>query len=169
MPEPLPRSWVQRIFAKLAVRYGTMFKNRYAGLDEAEVWADWAEVLAGLQSRPEAIAHAIASLPADSPPTATQFRDLCQRAPVMATKALPPPDAKANPELLAKLKDVVTLRASHSIAWAVALARKEAWQDENPRAVSRHERLTLAQRSMWRRALGVDGSTGAAQALETRL
>jgi hypothetical protein len=75
----LPESWVNRIFAKLTVRYGVAFARQYEGLDTADVKQDWADVLGGFG--PDSIAYALRYLPSEKPPTAMQFRDICRRAP----------------------------------------------------------------------------------------
>lgn len=147
MLEPLPLPWVQRILEKLTVRYGSAFRARYAGVDEQLVWADWAEVLAGLQHRPEAIAHGLGLLPPDHPPTATAFRDLCRAAPAPAFKALPLPPSVVDEDMLQRAKKALSGSASKGKAWAWALARREA---------ERGVRLTMAQRHAWRQALGFD-------------
>lgn len=116
----LPMTWVEKIFRKLSARYGKAFAGQYDGVPIDDVMADWAEELAGLQARPEAIAHALANLP-DRAPNVAQFRQLCVNAP-RAAVALPP--VTANPERVqaevAKLGDV---RAVHRDpkTWADAI------------------------------------------------
>lgn len=88
--------WVDQIFARLTVRYGSAFLNRWtsAGVDLDLVKADWAEELAGFENWPEAIKHALDTLPADKPaPTVTDFKAACYRAPKPARQALPEPAA----------------------------------------------------------------------------
>lgn len=87
----LPRSWVDELFGRLALRYGAAFEAQYRGLDRDAVKADWADVLDGFERFPEAIKHALSVLPVDRPPNALQFRDACRRAPRPAQLALPPP------------------------------------------------------------------------------
>lgn len=97
---PLPTSWADHLFAKLGVRYGAAFLRQWTDTDPALVKADWAEVLDGTSG--DAIGYALRNLP-DRPMNATQFRDLCRRAPVAATQALPAPDVKADPSRLAEI------------------------------------------------------------------
>lgn len=142
----LPALWVDRLFAKLAVRYGVAFTRQYEGLDIAAVKEDWADVLAGFDG--ESIAYALRYLPAEKPPTAMQFRDLCRRAPRREDPALPAPKTEPSPEVMAKVKDVGKPRAEafDPKGWAKRLkAREEAG-----------DRLTKAQREMWRTALAVE-------------
>ncbi len=87
----LPKSWVDELFGRLALRYGAAFEAQYRGLDRDAVKADWADVLDGFERFPEAIKHALSVLPVDKPPNALQFRDACRRAPRPAQLALPPP------------------------------------------------------------------------------
>lgn len=77
----LQDSWVDSLFARLAVRYGSAWSAKWEGLDMAAVRADWAEELAGLSNWPEAISYGLAHLPIDRPPNVAQFRDLCRAAP----------------------------------------------------------------------------------------
>ena len=99
----LPAAWVDRIFTKLTVRYGTAFRARYAGIDEQLVKDDWAEQLAGFIRCPGAIAYAMDHLPAERPPTVAEFRALCNQSPPPAVAGLitntqprrPPPPAVA--------------------------------------------------------------------------
>jgi hypothetical protein len=99
----LPAIWVERIFSKLTVRYGTAFRARYAGVDEQLLRDDWAEQLAGLRHHPEAIAYALNHLPAERAPNVAEFRALCNQAPPRAVAGLlanmptrrPPPPAVA--------------------------------------------------------------------------
>jgi hypothetical protein len=96
----LPPEWVERIFAKLTVRYGTSFRCRYAGVAENDLRDDWAEQLAGLIRHPDAIAYALDHLPADRAPNVIEFKVLCNQAPPppvagllanMPTRRPPPP------------------------------------------------------------------------------
>jgi hypothetical protein len=79
--DKLPGDWVDQIFRKLSIRYGRQFMARWDGINEADVKSDWADVLGGFLRRPDAIAFALDNLPTDHPPTATQFRDLCNAMP----------------------------------------------------------------------------------------
>lgn len=88
--------WIDQIFARLTVRYGSAFLNRWtsAGVDLELVKADWAEELSGFEHWPEAIKHALDTLPADKPaPTVTDFKAACYRAPKPDRQALPEPAA----------------------------------------------------------------------------
>ena len=73
----LPDSWVDHLFAKLAVRFGDAWTRKWEGIQMAAVRADWAAVLDGLPG--PALQHGLNNLPREFPPTAHQFRDLCIR------------------------------------------------------------------------------------------
>ncbi len=77
----LPASWVDSLFARLAVRYGSAWTAKWEGLDMAAVRADWADELAGYAARPDAIRHALGHLPPDRPPNVSQFLLLCRNSP----------------------------------------------------------------------------------------
>lgn len=138
----LPASWVDRIFEKLTVAYGHDFLRRWEGLDMAMVKADWAEELAGYGAMPQAIKYGLDHLPADKPPTAKQFRAICNTVPVATQMALPAPVNKPSPQVLARIATVGQVSGDPK-AWARKLKAREEQGD----------RLTAAQRSMWRTAL----------------
>lgn len=143
----LPSAWVDRIFEKLSLVYGTGFTRRWDGLDAAKVKADWAHELRGLAQAPQAIAHGLAHLPTDSPPTVLQFRQLCQRAPQMPAPELPspPPDPQRVAQALAQMSQHrQTPGQRDPKAWAWALKARE---ERDRRSVTR------AQAAMWRTAL----------------
>lgn len=143
----LPDSWVDRIFSKLAVAYGQRFMGLYAGLDPADVKADWARTLACYQQNPDALAYGLEHLPADNPPNALQFRDLCRRRPDAPVPKLPAPSA--NPEFRAQaleaLRHLGTTfgRPKNPKRWAYRLKDRE----------ERGDSLTQFQRDAWREAL----------------
>lgn len=103
---PLPDSWVEALFARLAVRYGAAWMRQWEGVDIAAVKADWAEQLSGATSG--AIKHALDCLPIDRPPTVGQFLALCRNAPQYAPPALPAPQLSPDrrAELSQKLRDL---------------------------------------------------------------
>lgn len=46
--QPLRPDWVKALFAKLSARYGTLFADRYAGVPQDVLIAEWGAELAGL-------------------------------------------------------------------------------------------------------------------------
>jgi hypothetical protein len=90
----LPLTWIDRIFDRMAVRYGRRFMDQWAGVDLDAVKHDWASELDGLQNAPTSIVYGLANLPDDRPPTVTQFRAICIRGiPSNDKVALPGPRA----------------------------------------------------------------------------
>lgn len=138
----LPDSWVESLFKRLAVRYGAAWLRMWEGVDVAAIKADWADVLGGFQ--PEDIRFALNHLPADRPPNAMQFRDLCRRAPDPAVQMLPAPTP--NPMLareVLSLSRTAVRRPNDRLGWARELQHRE----------EAGESLTKAQRQAWREAL----------------
>lgn len=106
---PLPLPYVERIHQRLLVRYGSAWVSKWAGVDQAAIQADWAEVLDGM--KPEAIKAALANLPEDFPPTATAFRRLGEtHTPPDAREVLRLRDERGgvapSPEVLARLRAI---------------------------------------------------------------
>jgi hypothetical protein len=149
MHTPLPEKWIKSLFARLQVRYGSAWLNKWKGVDLSDVQADWADVLGGYGQAPDAIAHALNNLPADMPPTVSQFAALCRNAPRYAPKALAAP--VANPAIVAAVKEAFKPKAGIvAKEWAHTLRKRE----------QQAGRLTVAQRAMWRAAL--ESEAGAA-------
>jgi hypothetical protein len=94
----LPQDWVDEIFARLTIRYGRTFLNRWEGIDLDLVKADWAQELAGFKNWPDAIKWALAHMDPDRPPTVTMFRDIAQKAPTPERQRLDAP--QADPDLV---------------------------------------------------------------------
>ena len=96
----LPDVWVERLIARLQLRYGAEWTRAYAGIDPNAVKADWAHVLSGLTL--DALDLGVKRLPTDRPPNAMQFRALCfVAAPPPVAPALPAP--KADPALMRRI------------------------------------------------------------------
>lgn len=142
MRTPLPRAWVEKLFARFLVRYGVAWTRMWEGIDPEAVMADWSEELGGLQDRPEALKYALDYLPVDKPPTVQQFKAICNRAPDAAPPPqLAPPPARA--ETVARVQDLVKdMRQASPMAWADRLRSREVAL----------ERLTPYQRRAWRDA-----------------
>lgn len=145
---PLPARWVDHLFAKLTVRYGSAFQRQWPDADIEFVKADWADVLDGTSA--ESIAYALQYLPTERAPNAMQFRDLCRRAPAR-TPALPPPDVRADDRVVA----AAVATASSAIGtprdrleWARSVIRRhETNEGLRPTAAARDiAREALAQR-----------------------
>lgn len=122
---PLPASWVDAIFSKLAVRYGTAFTERWRDVDVTLVKADWAEQLAGFKDKPECISYALENLPPVKAPTVSEFRTVANGAPT-TLKQLPPP--KATPEVIAKAMQALHIdhNKPHPKDWAKRILANHA-------------------------------------------
>lgn len=150
--EPLPSAWIDRIFAKLAARFGRDFLGRWEGLDLNIVKGDWSEEMAGMQARPDAIKHALDNL-GTKPPNVAEFKELCNRAPVDGVLRLVAP--KANADVIEK---------AIALARAALLDRKgdqldtlrELAESDARDGTYRGQTVTLAQRQTYRQALGMD-------------
>ena len=70
----LPLHYVKEIHSRLAVRYGSAWRTKWAEVPQDLLEADWAQVLDGM--KPEQIKAALANLPDDFPPTCTAFRKI---------------------------------------------------------------------------------------------
>ena len=115
-PDSLPDVWIDSLFARLAVRYGSAWAAKWEGLDMAAVRADWAAELSGCANRPEAIKHALNHLPPDRPPNVSQFLLLCRRVPdtLPPLLAMPEPTSEEKAKvrtLLQQAKERITRNA----------------------------------------------------------
>ncbi|WP_157443353.1 hypothetical protein [Curvibacter lanceolatus] len=135
---PMPLAWLDRIFDKLTVTYGSAFLDRWRDVDIAKVKTDWLDVLDGMEKHPEAIAFALQNL-TEKPPTVIEFRNLCRRAPMPEAPRLEAP--KADPERIkaeiAKLgpvrEAVIRTGGADPKAWAKRLMdRHNAGEKLNP-------------------------------------
>jgi hypothetical protein len=142
MRTPLPPAWLDRIFSRIGVRYGSDWEKRWEGYDMDAVRADWAKELGGLQQNPTAIGHGLDNLPPEKPPTAAQFKALCVGVPCYPEKQLPAP--KADNAVVATVVSGVQRAGSHDPkAWARRLRERD----------DAGERLPSAIRTMYRAAL----------------
>jgi hypothetical protein len=131
----LPRKWVDEIFARLSVRYGKAFMNRWDGVDIELVKADWAEELSGFQNWPEAIKYAFDHMDTEKPPTVAVFRDLARKAPPKQVPALEAPTV--NPEVMTQavtqIKSASQVKKVDPKQWAhKILDRYKAGEKLNP-------------------------------------
>lgn len=78
---PSAPRWVDRLFSRLQVRYGSAWTRMWVGIEPEAVKADWASMIGQLFERnPNALVYGLDHLP-DSPPTAGVFLKLCLAAP----------------------------------------------------------------------------------------
>lgn len=131
----LPIAWVDKLFEKLAIRYGREFLGRWEGMPIADIKTDWSDVLSGFRDHPDSIAWALDNLPEVKAPTATEFRALCRKAPAPNVPQLEAP--KASRERMAaeleKLAPIVKRKEVDQKDWARRLkARDEAGEKLKP-------------------------------------
>ncbi len=145
----LPLPWVDRIFEKLALVYGQAFLARWRDLDLDAVKADWAHELAGFEQHPQAIAHALQSLPPEKPPTVLQFRELARRAPLPEVPRLEQPAADAQ-RVAAELSKLASVRTSPG----PASSDPRGWARRICERHQRGERLNRTVLRMAQQAIG---------------
>lgn len=103
--QPLPDSWVERIFDRMQGLYGSLWLDRWRSGEMVEqggmrfdrglllAKATWAEELAGFADQAERIGRALeACRHRNLPPTLPEFLDFCRQAHIDAPKALPAPE-----------------------------------------------------------------------------
>lgn len=140
----LPAAWIDRIFNKLTMAYGHDFLRRWEGLDMDAVKADWAHELGGFVLQPARITYALENIPSDRPPTARQFRVLCNGGghkpdplPAIGYAGDRPP-----PHIMDRVHSLaLTLRSErrHPHAWAEKLMARR----DNGEVLSRAQREAL--------------------------
>lgn len=150
--EPLPSAWIDRIFSKLSARFGRDFLARWEGLDLDVVKADWAEEMAGMQSRPDAIKYALDNI-GSKPPTVADFKALCNRAPVYGLLRLEAPPA--NPDVIEKAIQLARQAFADRSGDHLATLRELAESDRRD-GTYKGQRVTQAQRQTYRQALGIE-------------
>lgn len=138
----LPFPWIDSLFARMLVRYGSAWVNLWEGVDMLAVKTDWATELGGLTN--DALKYGVVNLPLDKPPTLGQFKALCLRSPVGVQQRLLN-EPKADPERVARI--IASLRAKLAkrppLQWAYDLQERS----------KRGESMTIAQEIAWREAL----------------
>lgn len=153
--------WVERLFARLQVRYGARWTRLWEGIDPDAVREDWRDQLWRIFDRnPQAIVYALDRLPADNPPTSAQFLALCMQAPA-SQQALPPP-ASAPPDKA----------FAAAVAERIAAAKPPARQSPSAELAERlstfeartGQPLSAAQRSMLRAVARPASAAGGASA-----
>lgn len=99
---PLPASWVESLFAKMAALYGESFARKWEGVPKADLMATWAEALGPYADEPphrgERLKWALDQLRDNNPypPTLPEFVQLVRQAPRPQRPALPEPKVPAS-------------------------------------------------------------------------
>lgn len=102
----LPKPWVERIFDRMSVLYGSKFADLWRGVEPEGLKQAWAEELCGFKDQPERIKQALDALRGlEQPPTLPQFINMLRNTHSTAPIALPAPvDREAGAK---KLEEVV--------------------------------------------------------------
>lgn len=94
--------WVERLFARLQVRYGSAWTAKWAGIDPDAVKADWEHVLGtSFRNCPDALVYALDHLP-QFPPHSGEFLAICMGYTPPAAR-LSAPVSKPDPVVLGKV------------------------------------------------------------------
>lgn len=136
--------WVERLFARLQVRYGNRWTRMWEGINPEAIKADWREQLGALYLRhPEAIGYGLEHLP-ENPPTSDQFKALCVRAPDNVVR-LPPPKS-INRGFAAGVAQQIELarRAITQSPAAYCAGRLRTWSQRNGQPMTQAQRDMLA-------------------------
>jgi hypothetical protein len=76
-PDPLPESWVEKLFHRMLLDYGKKFTDQWGGADADELIAHWARQMAGYSG--DEIGRGLRALDGMSwPPTLPEFKKLCR-------------------------------------------------------------------------------------------
>jgi hypothetical protein len=135
--------WVERLFARLQVRYGNRWTRMWEGINPEAIKADWEETLGALYMRhPEALAYGLEYLP-ENPPTSGQFKAICLRAPDN-TPRLEAPRSNLNREFMADIRRQLEegARERNKMTPAAYCAMRLRAK------IDRGEKLNAAQRAM---------------------
>lgn len=143
----LPDAWVQRILDRMTLVYGARFTSQWSPELFPQVRELWARELSPWQQSPQAITWALNRLPPDRPPTVLEFRALLVKRPISEKKEAP--YTKVAPD---RIKSI--LGPIRGLGWHSGGDREWAFRLEQRERAG--ETLTIAQRRMWRQALGVN-------------
>ena len=116
----LPIEFVDHIFSKLTLIYGRDFSGRWEGMNIADVKADWAHELDGLDKSPKRIAYALKNLPTSKPPTVLEFRATVWKMPAETNNALL--EMKAHRGAAPSLETLAKIAAIRATAKAMGAA-----------------------------------------------
>ena len=109
----LPIVWIDQIFTKLTLVYGRDFLSRWEGVNMADMKADWADELDGLDRSPKRVAYALQNLPTSRPPTVLEFRAIAWKMPAEGNNALLEMKAhKGSPPSFYTLAKIAAIKAA---------------------------------------------------------
>lgn len=132
---------VDKLFERMAVRYGSLWFDRYEGVPWDKVRADWAREITDIPR--EGLAYGVVNLPVDRPPNARQFRMLCFQRPAAQARIA---DVPAIDEATRELHTEILRRLSAAIKPREVRDNVMAKIAEFDAIVANGGRLTIAQR-----------------------
>ena len=146
-PPAQPRELVEAIFARMVVRFGSIWVSRWAGVDMHAVKADWAKGLA--TTHRHAIVYGIENMPTDTPPLLGQFKELCSRAPAQRPLEIEDDRPPADPARVARapqrMADSQAVNAKKNrLQWAYDLQERDRGGERLTEAVRASYLLALA-------------------------
>lgn len=146
----LPLPWVNRIFERLTLTYGSEFDARWSSFDEEEmieVNLHWADELAAYKNAPHAITFALNNLP-ERAPNVIQFRNLCRQAPAIEPLRIEPP--AADPARVAAVLEKI----APVMQQPRAQSNPKAWAHRLLERLQSGERINPTAAQMARTAIG---------------
>ena len=155
--QKLPDEWIDTIFMALRATYGVAFDRQFdcpPGEDPARFYSNlkawWKRDLAPAIAAPHTIRYALDHLPAKVP-NLIEFKSLCWQAPPLPRQEQIESGVKADPaRVAAEIAKMRQVQETSPKAWAYRLKQREEEGDK----------LTQAQRDMWRSALRITADEG---------
>lgn len=131
--DPLPESWIAKIFDHMSGLYGSKFADLWNGSNVDSVRRMWAAKLAGFADMPKAIKEALDALDSKPyPPTLPEFLAMCREAgrrhaaPVAAIEYKPTAEEqKRADEMIRKAAERITTDKRDHRAWIKALLKRQ--------------------------------------------
>ena len=124
----LPTKVIDRLFDRLALSYGSGFKNKWSNVDANTIKSHWAHELSTFEDNLKAIGWALEHLP-DNCPNLMQFKTLCRQAPKPDFKHLElekAPVDMVDSEILKMVKTLVEPQKDKDYkAWAMKLKTRD--------------------------------------------
>ena len=144
----LPDAWVDEIFTRLSIVYGSRFTGQWPAAAISGVKDGWAHELREFAQNRGAVLYALEHLPTGNVPNVLELRDIARVHVRRQTITTSSPHATVTPEERQRALDVLaSFRRPGRQGprdWARLLEARE----------ERGERLSLYQRNAWRETLG---------------
>lgn len=143
---------IDRLFARLAISYGTEFTNKWGTLSSIDVKSHWAHELGIFEDNLHAIGWALQNLP-DRCPNLIEFKSLCKQAPRPSRTALEAP--KAPVEVVDRVLAEIAATALKTPKDENGNVDHKRWAKKLKMRHERGERLSLYQINCYKTALGM--------------